>query len=128
MTTAHEPDHVFDRHMRQLHATALDQVSPQVRSRLRSARHGASTGPADSRRWRGWPWLAASLGSAVLAIAIGVQWLPVSDRAPEEGAMLAAVSLSAEQDAYADSLAALDESPEFFLWLASTEVQPFAME
>jgi len=128
MTTAHDHDQDFDRQMRQLHAAAVEQVSPPVRSRLRSARHGITAGQADGRKPMGWSWLAASLGSAVLAIAIGVQWLPGSNRASEDGAMLAAVSLSAEQDAYAASLAALEESPEFFLWLASTEAQPFAME
>jgi len=73
-----------------------------------------------------WPWLAASLGSAVLAIAIGVQFLPQNEPANDAVPQMA-VAAADERD-YPGSLAALDENPDLYIWLASTEAAPLAME
>ena len=77
MNPAHPHD--FDTRARQAHAAALAQVSPQTLARLRAARHSS---PASQRR--AWPWLTATAFSAVLAVMIGLQWLP-SSPAPGAG-------------------------------------------
>nr|WP_295377808.1 hypothetical protein [Pseudoxanthomonas sp.] len=117
MNPAHEHD--FDARARQAHAAALAQVSPQVLSRLRMARRQA---PAPTRR--AWPWLAATAFSGVLAVMIGLQWLP-SSQAPagDEPAIAAGAP---EATLPANTL--LDENPDLYLWLASSDAPPLAME
>ncbi|MGX5730697.1 hypothetical protein ACWKWK_09195 [Pseudoxanthomonas beigongshangi] len=118
MNPAHEHD--FDARARQAHAAALAQVSPQVLARLRMARRQAA--PASPRR--AWPWLAATAFSGMLAVLIGLQWLP-STRAPvaDPPAMAAG---TAETTLPANTL--LDENPDLYLWLASSDAPPLAME
>lgn len=113
----------FDRDMRQLHATAVTQISPQTLARLRAARHGARTAPP--QRGHAWRWMAASAFSAVLAVAIGVQFLPRSAPLSTAQPMVAATGASND---YSDNLATLDENPDLYLWLASSEAEPLAME
>lgn len=112
----------FDRGMRQLHATAVAQVSPQTLARLRAVRHAAQTTPKRGHAWR---WIAATAFSAVLAVALGVQFLPQSGTVPATQPTVATMD---DDDAYGDSLAALDESPDLYMWLASSEAEPLAME
>ena len=119
-------DTAFDRDMRQLHATAVTRVSPETLARLRAARHAAQTAP---RRGHGWRWIAATAFSSVLAVTLGVQFLPRSGTAPAVAPattpMIAAVD---NQDGTLDSLATLEESPDLYMWLASSEAEPLAME
>jgi anti-sigma-K factor RskA len=110
----------FDGDMRQLHATAVAHISPQTLARLRAARHGVQTAPQRGHAWR---WIAASAFSAVLAVAIGVQFLPRSAPVPT-----AQPSLAATGSYYNDGVATLDENPDLYLWLASSEAEPLAME
>ena len=112
----------FDRDMRQLHAAAVSQVSPQTLARLRAARHAAQTAPKRGHAWR---WVTATAFSAVLAVALGTQFLPRSGTVPATQSMVATVG---NDDGYDDSLAALDESPDLYMWLASSEAEPLAME
>ena len=112
----------FDRDMRQLHAAAVAQVSPQALARLRAARHAAQTAPKRGHAWR---WVTATAFSAVLAVALGMQFLPHSGSVPATQPMVATVD---NDDGYDDSLAALDESPDLYMWLASSEAEPLAME
>ena len=78
-TGIEEQDNAFDRGMRQLHADAVSQVSPQTLARLRAARHAAQAAPKRGHAWR---WVAATTFSAVLAVALGVQFLPRSGTVP----------------------------------------------
>jgi hypothetical protein len=112
----------FDRDMRQLHATAVTHISPQTLARLRAARHGAQAAPQRGHAWR---WMTASAFSAVLAVAIGVQFLPRS--APLSTAQPMATATGTSND-YSDGVATLDENPDLYLWLASSEAEPLAME
>lgn len=112
----------FDRDMRKLHAAAMDRISPQTLARLRAARHTAQTTPQRGQAWR---WIAASAFSAVLAVAIGVQFLP--QPAPMPAAQPAIAAASAGND-YNDGVATLEENPDLYLWLASSEAEPLAME
>ena len=121
-TGIEEQDNAFDRDMRQLHAAAVSQVSPQTLARLRAARYAAQTAPKRGHAWR---WVTATAFSAVLAVALGVQFLPRSGTVPASQPMVATVD---NDDEYGDSVATLDESPDLYMWLASSEAEPLAME
>jgi len=112
----------FDRRMRQLHATALAQLSPQTLARLRDARQQAQT--SAPRRLHTWRWATATAFSAVLAVTIGLQLMPKPGSTPVKP-VVATVS---SDDAYVDSVSALDENPDLYVWLASSEAEPLAME
>lgn len=125
----------FDQAMRDLHARAGNAVSPATMAQLHRRRISALDGQAPARRRSGWP-LAASFAS-VLAIAIGVQ-SGVFERgdaqAPANAAPTVAVAPAAPAahsslDALeAANLTALDENPDFFVWLASSDANLLAME
>lgn len=120
----------LDAQARRLHAAALSQVSPQTLSRLRAARHAAQAAEAPSRAGH-WRWLAATAFTAVLAVGIGVQLMPADPALPPAGeqpvASVAASSTGAQQDDFG-AATLLDEDPDLYLWLASSEAQPLAME
>ncbi|MEP6908701.1 MAG: hypothetical protein ABI858_12090 [Pseudoxanthomonas sp.] len=112
----------FDRDMRQLHAAAVAHVSPLTLSRLRAARHSAQTAPSRGHAWR---WMAATAFSAVLAVALGVQFMPGTGTRPGAPPTVAAAGKDAGDN---DTLASLDESPDLYMWLASSEAELLAME
>lgn len=112
----------FDRDMRKLHAAAANHISPQTLARLRAARHTAQTAPRPGHAWR---WIAATAFSAALAVAIGLQFLPQPAPAPTAQPMIAAVDGAGD---YSSSVPMLDENPDLYLWLASAEAEPLAME
>jgi anti-sigma-K factor RskA len=111
----------FDRDMRQLHGSAVVNISPQTLARLRGARHGAQAAPPRGNAWR---WAAASALPAVLAVAIGMRFLAPPAPTPVAQPMATTTSNSG----YVDSVATLDENPDLYLWLASSEAEPLAME
>lgn len=113
----------FEHRMRQLHATAVTQLSPQTMARLRDARQQAQI--SAPRRRHAWRWATATAFSAVLAVTLGLQLLPKPGSTP---AAPPAVAAAASDDVYADSVSALDENPELYVWLASSEAEPLAME
>lgn len=121
-TGIEERNNEFDRDMRKLHADAVSQISPQTLARLRSVRQQTQTAP---RRAHAWRWIAASAFSAVLAVALGVQFLPQTATSPGAAPALAAADSQADYD---DALATLDENPDLYVWLASSEAEPLAME
>lgn len=128
MNPAHDDGHRFDRQARRLHQAALAQVSPQTLMRLRSARHEAQR-DARAGGHRTWRWLTATAFSAVLAVGLGLQWLP---HAPDTPAATASAPSLAQADGDAGEelgvSGALDEDPDLYLWLASADAQPLAME
>lgn len=127
MNPAHDDGTGIDQHARRLHRAAVAQVSPQTLMRLRAARHDASAQAPVAGRTRTWRWLTATAFSAVLAVGLGLQWLP---RAPQ-ATTPAVTATVAQGDSLADELAvpsALDEDPDLYLWLASADAQPLAME
>ncbi len=127
MNPAH--DDGLDRQARRLHQAALAQVSPQTLMRLRTARQEAGKHAPAAGHARTWRWLTATALSAVLAVGIGLQWLP-HDPAIPASTLVAAASPS-DGDAAADELGSagtFDEDPDLYLWLASSDAQPLAME
>ncbi|MBA3928440.1 hypothetical protein J2X02_002269 [Pseudoxanthomonas japonensis] len=129
MSPAHDDGHGMDQQARRLHQAALAQVSPQTLMRLRSARHEAQRQAPSAGGRHPWRWLTATAFSAVLAVGIGLQWLPRAPDAIVPSATMAATP--ADTDLSTDALgvaSAFDEDPDLYLWLASADAQPLAME
>jgi anti-sigma-K factor RskA len=118
----------FDEAIRAQHAHSLEHLSPRVRAQLQQRRRAALAGQAReaSRVWRFALPLAAA--AAVGAIVVGVQLrnpesatapqVAVTMPAPSVSARLAHVAAPANVDENTD-YAALDESPDLYVWLAS---------
>lgn len=122
-------DHDFDLDARRHYARALGQLSPQVRARLRDARHAAATSTAPGHR-SGW-LLAGGAVAATLALVLAVQLQPEAPRPGPTARMASATpapdpaeraSQRAEIDSELDDmLVALDENPDLYLWLAAND-------
>jgi len=122
-------DPEFDHAMRALHHAAGHSLSATTLARLRTARHSPPESRFASRLGSRWPWFAASLASLVLLVAVGVQPGPQGEPEPTQApARLAAAGYVDEfESAYPSALAALDEDPDLYVWLAS-ESQPLTLE
>lgn len=112
----------LDEALRHQHHTALEQVSPSVRAQLAQRRHAALRGTAPRRSHR--LGFAAAGFAALCALAIGVQFPspPTPIQAPDR--ILASTILS---PARGDSII-LDQDPDFYAWLASSDAMQVAME
>ncbi|MDZ4048144.1 MAG: hypothetical protein U1E00_07395 [Pseudoxanthomonas sp.] len=66
----------FDAQARTLHRASLAQMSPQAMARLRAARHEAQRAAPASGDARPWRWLTATAFTAVLAVGVGLLFLP----------------------------------------------------
>lgn len=109
-------DDRFDAIVRDVHAHALDALSPRTRAQLQLRRRAA---PA-AVRLRGYA-LPLAAACAVAALAIGWQL-----RRPDAGIAPATLPVAAIDD---DSpTLALDENPELYEWLASSDAALLAME
>lgn len=117
-------DDRFDRAVRRAHRHALDSVPAGTLSRLRP--RPAAT-PSARRPARLPGWALASACAAVFAAVLGAQALYFPSPSPD-----APPRVATAQDAVVptldDPLVALEEDPDMFLWLASVEAQPLAME
>lgn len=117
MNTQHPHDSDrFDQAMRQLHAQAVEQVSPATRARLRAARRAVPSTPAR----RGLGWVLASGFAAVFALAIGLRLQTPAPAVAPATPSVATVSPATAFDAET-AIAALDENPDLYLWLASND-------
>lgn len=123
MTSSDRNHDNFDRQAKQLHAAAVTHLSAQTLARLRAARYAAQADAAPVRHGH-WRWLAATAFSAVFAVAILTQFGPLTQTTPDTPP--AAIADSASD--YDPALTVLDENPDLYLWLASSEAQPLAME
>lgn len=123
MTTPHDNER-FDQAMRGLHARAVSDVSATTMAQLHRRRHAVLQGEAHPRRL-GWP--AAATFASLLVVAIGLGFgLQTTSEPPAPSAPVATADTPVDEadDAYA----ALDENPDFFLWLASSDATLLAME
>ncbi|MFC3552040.1 hypothetical protein ACFOLC_13600 [Lysobacter cavernae] len=124
----HDRDQAFDQAMRRLHAQAVEQVSPATRARLRAARHVGAEAARAPRR--GFGWVLASGCAAVFALAIAMQLQPRPASTPAT-ASFATTSTPDTGTLYevGTAVAALDENPDLYLWLASNDdAMPATME
>lgn len=114
-------DDRFDRALRAQHAAALESLSPATRAQLAQRRLAVLRAPAGRAPHRLRYALAA--GAAVCALALGLQLRPSgSPAAPAARPALAGMQAAPR----ADTL--LDEDPEFYAWLASSDARLAAME
>lgn len=132
----HDDDR-FDRTARVLHRDSLAHLAPDTLRRLRDARTAAA--PPPSRRIA-WPFASAVAAVFVLAIALPLRSPSPSPPRPDaERAREPATARRepAERPAPPGGVAAhdapamlvvVDESPDFFLWLASSEAAIDATE
>ncbi|MBT2767968.1 hypothetical protein J7J08_10010 [Stenotrophomonas sp. ISL-67] len=95
-----------DAALAQLHAQAVNQLSPATLARLRAARHA----PRQARA-HGW-WLATAC-SLVVALGLGISF---TAHPPEPPPVQMAGS------AGDDSSDVLDENPDLYLWLGATDL------
>lgn len=127
--TAGNHEQRFDDDARALHADALANVSPRVRSRLQQARQAASLG-APAKPSRLWAW-AGSTAVFALALGVGMQLQNAPVSSPGDILLTAKTTASATDQTLAaveevdieisELLAALDENPDFYLWLAAND-------
>jgi hypothetical protein len=118
----HDDDDSFDAIARDVHARSLDALSPRTQAQLQVRRRGARASAHASRRRRlAWPIVTAC---AVAALAIGWQLRgpgSVPTDAPPGTPMVAVT----DDDS---ATLVLDENPELYEWLASSDAAALAME
>jgi hypothetical protein len=116
----------LDRAVRALHAEAVDHVSPRTLQQLRMRR--ATALPARARPARAFGWAAAAACAAIFAIAIGLRFDRGGTSTPADAQIAAATDPSTADSDYDEALASYDEDPDLYLWLASSDAQPLAVE
>lgn len=110
----------LDRELRHRHAQALANLSPRTLAQLQQRRKAALSprAPAPMRAFA-WPLAAAC--------AIGVLALGLQLRQPEVAPATTAVVANDSNDVD-EAYAALDETPDLYLWLASSDAVTLASE
>ena len=117
----------FDTHARTAHAGSLEALSPRVRAQLQQRRRAAFTAdaarttsaPPAMHRRHGWAWLGAP--ALALALAFAAPWRTAHDPAPVLPAVASAVAANAAPTT-------LEQDPDFYLWLASSDAVALASE
>ena len=113
----------FDMQARAAHARSLDALTPRVRAQLQQRRRAAfaaaATPPMALHRRHGWAWLGAP--ALALALAFGAPWRTAPEAAP-------AATVAANAVAAASAPTTLDQDPDFYLWLASSDAVALASE
>lgn len=118
----HNEDDAFDATMRDSYRQATTEISAATRTRLRQARHAAASGEARKRGYS-WPLLFGGAAAAVFAVAFGLglreQALPPGSAPPATVASTAG---------YDETASALDQDPDFYAWLGSSDAELVAVE
>lgn len=125
MSTGHDNDHDtrdFDAHLRQVHAQAVDRVSPRTLVQLRPQR-AASRASVAKPRLHAWP-LAATCAIALVAGGLFLRHPAQNTPAPPAPITATATDNNEPGDVYA----ALDESPDLYVWLASNDTANLVTE
>ncbi len=117
MNTNH--DNHFDAALRAQHAASLERLSPRVRAQLAQRRNAALRGERVAHR-HGFRYAAAGF-AALCALAVGMQFATMTP--PNNPAPSANIASASTADT-----TMLDEDPEFYAWLASSDAQQVAME
>ena len=121
----------FDATLRSHHAQALASISARTQSQLQLRRRTATT-PARHSAMRAFAWpLAAACAAGVLVV--GLQWRQPDTPVPAAASSVAASSGTVDAaakpaDDEFDAYTALDETPDLYLWVASSDAATLAME
>ena len=142
-------DHPFEAAIRRHHAASLEHLSPRVRAQLQQRRRAALAGQrAGEDRGARTPWrfaLPLAAACAVGALAIGLNLRAPEPAAPAVAtttpapaaalpapgtvAAVAAVANAAADTDDASAGATLEENPDLYVWLASSDADALvAME
>jgi hypothetical protein len=116
----------LDRIARALHAEGVAHVAPRTLMQLRVRRAWPAARPAPLGSPRALGWGLAAACAMVFAVAIGLRMDP--PLSAYDAAPITQAATQAANDDILETYAALDEDPDFYLWLATTDVQPLAME
>lgn len=121
-------DLLFDAAVRAHHAESLQRLSPRVLAQLAQRRNAALRGqPATATRRAHRLQLAAAGLATLFALALGLHFQPAPSEAP--GALLSAASPAAPAPKATHApTTLLDEDPEFYAWLGSSDARQIAME
>lgn len=113
-------DRGFDLIARRHYGEALEAIPPRTLARLRAARHATAERASPAR---GIGWMLAGGCAAVFAMAIALQLQLNPTPAPAQTAAANATIDAAElrSDEAGSAIAALDENPDLYLWLASND-------
>jgi len=122
MNTPDPGDTRFDEAMRRVHADAVDHVSAATMAQLHRRRHAALS-RAPARAPGRWPLAAAGFAS-VLVVAVGLGFA----LRPGAPAPVPAMAAGADAGEFEEVVTALDENPDFYVWLASGDADLLAME
>ena len=113
----------FDDALRQRHAAAVAHVSARTQAQLRNRLAASATTPRRVVRHRV-AWAAASACAALFALVVGLQLRPQPTPAPSPATVVVDDSQGDANTAYAS----LDENPDLYLWLASSDAIALASE
>ena len=108
----HDERHDLDATLRRVHAQAVEHVSPRAFVQLRP-QPSPRTSPAKPRL-HAWP-LAATCAIALIAGGLFLR------QPTQDAAVKPAVVTATDNNEPGDVYAALDESPELYVWLASND-------
>ena len=116
-------DRAFDARLRQVHAQAVAQVPARTLAQLHP--HRAPVRASTPSRWTAWP-LAATCAIALVAGGMLIRY-PTQPIPQDPTAMEQAASVNGDSEP-GDVYAALDESPELYLWLGSNDTDTLITE
>lgn len=117
------PDEQFDALARACYRQATEAVPPQLQFKLRP--RPETRIHAGGWQLRGWPLgaaLAGTAAAAVLAVGLGIGWQGPTPQ-PQAPQQTAAVGNGNDAPS-----TLLDEDPDFYAWLGSSEARQLAME
>ena len=113
----------FDEALRQRHAEAVAHLSVRTQMQLRNRLAALDTAPRHVVRHR-MAWVAATACAALFALVIGLQMRPQPMPAASPATLVVDDGQADANTAYA----ALDENPDLYLWLASSDAVALASE
>ena len=113
----------FDDALRQRHVAAVAHLSARTQAQLRNRLAESTAAPRHFVRHR-MGWAAATACAAVLALVIGLQLRPQPMPATSPATVAGDDSQVDANTAYA----VLDENPDLYLWLASSDAVALASE
>lgn len=116
----------FDTAMRTRYAEATMQLSARTRTQLRDRLRAKLAGDVGKTLGHRPAWVLATACSLALALGFGMQWRSNEDL-PTSAHAITVVSPQDKAES-GELVAALDESPDLYLWLASDDAKSFASE
>ena len=108
----------FDRRARAVHEQSLQALSPRVRAQLHNRLQAATAAPRPRHAHR---WGLATAAALALVVGFGVTLNGIDEPATSAGPDFAALATDA-----GEPLAALEQDPDFYLWLASADAVALA--